>query len=648
MTAANALKRLAIAIVAACAAGAGALGVASFLISADSAREAVNTEIRDAIGLEPAMRGPAKISFFPSGSLELGEVILDDGNGRPALSAERLIVRLRTLPLLAGRIEISEITLDRPQISVNIDENGESNWAPLLASLARALGPNGSRGTRGLSFSQVNISGGTMIVRDAVHELTEKLASLDLSLALPSMTRGFAATGRFSWRGEDVDTALSFGDFYAALSGDVSTLKLRLAGAPMKIAFDGVMSGDPSLKIDGALAVDAPSLRDAMRWTGEQPLPGGGFGRFILKAKTNVVGGTIALSSVNLSLDGNLAEGVLSYASTGRRTWQGTLAVDALDLTPYVSTARLVTANSRDWDRVPIMLEGLTGFDLDLRLSAARVSIGNAKLGRTAIAANLRGGRLVVTIGESQAFNGVITGSIALANSEPGADFKADMLFNNVDLDSCLSALFGTRRLEGKGHVAVTIEGSGPNVFALTRTLNGTATINAHNGALAGVNVEQLLRRLERRPLSGSGDFRTGRTPYDKLSIGLGVSEGIVSVESVSFDGPTVRVGMAGSASIPTRELDLKGTAGLVSGATEGEPGFELPFVIQGSWDDPIMLPDAQSLIRRSGAAAPLLNALSNRKTRDQVRSAIEKLTGGSPAARPASDPGPQAAPSPQ
>jgi AsmA protein len=38
------------------------------------------------------------------------------------------------------------------------------------------------------------------------------------------------------------------------------------------------------------------------------------------------------------------------------------------------------------------------------------------------------------------------------------------------------------------------------------------------------------------------------------------------------------------------------------------------------------MLPDAQSLIRRSGSAAPLLEAVKDRKTRDQVRSVIERL----------------------
>jgi len=99
-----------------------------------------------------------------------------------------------------------------------------------------------------------------------------------------------------------------------------------------------------------------------------------------LKAKTDLVGESIALSSVNIELDGNTAEGVLTYAADGRRTLQGTLAADNLDVTPYLSTIRLMAGNAPRLDRMPIRLDGFNNFDLDLRLSAARVTIGNASL----------------------------------------------------------------------------------------------------------------------------------------------------------------------------------------------------------------------------------------------------------------------------
>ncbi|MGB7256862.1 MAG: AsmA family protein, partial [Pseudolabrys sp.] len=72
--------------------------------------------------------------------------------------------------------------------------------------------------------------------------------------------------------------------------------------------------------------------------------------------------------------------------------------------------------------------------------------------------------------------------------------------------------------------------------------------------------------------------------------------------------------------------------------AKQTSPAFELPFIVQGSWDDPMMLPDVEALIRRSDAAAPLLNAVRSRNPRDAVRSAIERLTGTPAAAIPTAD----------
>jgi AsmA protein len=85
-----------------------------------------------------------------------------------------------------------------------------------------------------------------------------------------------------------------------------------------------------------------------------------------------------------------------------------------------------------------------------------------------------------------------------------------------------------------------------------------------------------------------------------------------------------VRLVVEGQASVPMRDLDLKGVATLVSSATADE--FVLPFIVQGEWDDPIMLPDPQSLIRHSGAAAPVLDALKGHTAGEAVRSVIDQL----------------------
>jgi AsmA protein len=632
VAAAVGIKRLGFAAAVVAAAAVAALVILPWLLPAEAVRKAVQAEIRAVTGLDPVLRGEASVSLFPAGAVSFDDVMLGANTGAPALTAEHVVARLRFFPLLIGRIEIADVSLIRPTIAIIFNDDRSSNWSDHIETLARNLksGPD-----RPASFSEIRITDGTVILRDEAYKILETISNVEMALAWPSISRSFAATGRFAWHDEPIDATVSLTDFAAALLGERSGLKLRLAGAPLKLAFDGYISHRPTLKMEGTLATYAVSLRDTLRWAGQHTPPGGGFGRFALKAQTNVVGGTISLSGVNIELDGNTGEGVLTF--DGRQSLQGTLAAEGLDLTPYVSAVRLLAAGERGWDSKPMALDGLDGLQLDLRLSAARVNVANVKLGRTAVAANLRDGNLAVAIGESQAFGGVVRGTFGLAKSSAGTDFKAQLQFADVDLEQCLGEMFGIRRLEGKGNLGFAIDSSGRSVYDLTKGLNGTASLASRKGAIAGFNVEQLLKRIERRPLSGGGEFRTGKTPYETLVVNLRITQGMANVEDVRMEGPSVGLALAGSASIPERDLDLRGTASLLAISTSGTaaPAFELPFMVQGSWDDPIILPDPQSRIQRSGAAQPILDAVRSRSLRDPVRSAIERLTGAAPAETP-------------
>jgi AsmA protein len=629
--------RLSLVVAAVFAAGIAALLGAPALIPADTVRQAIIANVRAVTGLEPTIRGDVAVSLFPRATVSFSDIALGD-DPSPALAADRLTAKLKMLPLLLGRIEPADVSLTRPRLLVALEPDGRSNWSGLMATLARTLKPGAQQAERVLSFSEIRMTNGTITVTDAARGISEELSAVELSLAWPSIARSFGATGRFTWRGEAFDASANAGDLFAALSGERSGLKIRLAGAPFKLAFDGSMSQRPSLKLEGMLGLDGRSLREAVRWTGHQGLPGGGFGPFALKAQATMTGGMAAFSGVNIEVDGNIAEGVMGLSTEPRVAVKGTLAADALDFTPYLSTFEVLRSTERDWSRGPIAIDGLSGFDLDLRLSAARVSVASARLGRTGVAANLRDGKLTLAIGEAQAYGGVLKGALVLSKSPAGADIKSQLQFADVDLESCLGELFAIRRLEGRGNLGLSVEATGDSVMALTRTLSGSANLTARQGAIAGFNAEQLLKRLEQRPLSMGGDFRRGRTPFDKLTATLKIAQGTASVEELLVEGGAVRLALGGSASIPARDLDLKGTAALVSAAANAAPVFELPFVVQGPWDDPIMLPDAQSLIRRSGAAAPLLEAVRDRKTRDSIRSVIDQLDRDgivTPASRP-------------
>ena len=225
-------------------------------------------------------------------------------------------------------------------------------------------------------------------------------------------------------------------------------------------------------------------------------------------------------------------------------------------------------------------------------------------------------------------YGGIVKGSFGIAHSEAVADVKAQFQFTDVDLQACASDLFGVSKLTGRGNLSVALEASGSSPFGLAQSLDGTATLTGHDGAIVGFDAEKLLKRLQRQPLSGAGSFRSGQTPYDNLTISVRFADGIATAEDIRVEGPATRVTLTGTASVPQREYDMKGVASLTS-AANAPPGFDLPFVVQGPWDDPLIFPDPESLIRRSPASAPLLDAVKDRKTRDAVRSVLERFTGG-------------------
>ena len=259
------------------------------------------------------------------------------------------------------------------------------------------------------------------------------------------------------------------------------------------------------------LAADTPSLRDACAGPPHRaPTPGGGFQRFALKAQTNVVGAQHRAVEGQLELDGNAGEGVLTFAADGRQTLQGTLAVERAR--PHALYVGVPPAHRRaDWSRLPLELDALSGIDVDLR------HVGGAGHARRLQARPHRGRRqsarrqLTLAIGESQAFGGVIKGSLALAKSTAGADLKAQLQFTEVDARPDASAPLRRPPDRRHGRYRRRVDGTGGSIYELTKALNGTVTLASRKGAITGFNVEQLLKRLERNPLAvRGGDFRGG------------------------------------------------------------------------------------------------------------------------------------------
>jgi AsmA protein len=133
------------------------------------------------------------------------------------------------------------------------------------------------------------------------------------------------------------------------------------------------------------------------------------------------------------------------------------------------------------------------------------------------------------------------------------------------------------------------------------------AALTGRQGALTGINVEQLLRRLERRPLSGRQRIPQ-RAHAVRQDCRCRCGSRTAPRRSNRPRSKARRERCTGGLGLrsPPRDLDLKGIASLFAAPRDRRPApFELPFVVQGPWDDPLMLPDPEILIRRSARPLP-------------------------------------------
>jgi len=173
----------------------------------------------------------------------------------------------------------------------------------------------------------------------------------------------------------------------------------------------------------------------------------------------------------------------------------------------------------------------------------------------------------------------------------------------------------------------------------LTRTLAGTVERHGPGRRVSrAINVEQVLRRLERAPVVRAATCATGRTPFDRLNIVLKIANGAVNVEDASVDGAAVKIALyRRGPSIPgPADPRPQGQRQPAQTGRTTSPSNCL-FVVNGNLGRPPfpMAPTRRALIRplRGGRPAPRRGARQEDPRRG-CAPALERLSGARPGRR--------------
>lgn len=342
-----------------------------------------------------------------------------------------------------------------------------------------------------------------------------------------------------------------------------AAVDLKISGPLLKLQLSGNLSSKKGVQISAdAAEFKTHNLKAVLAWLGVHPIKSRGLKEFEATGNLTWNGSSVAFDQAQFAIDGNQANGRLSFSFDPRRpAVEGTLAFQDLKLNAYLNDdadqtntthplTRLWTALQKTCanDTLPL---GLKHVDADLRLSTKSLQLSGIELGR--------GAAVVI------AKDGVLKSDLADINLAIGAKGRAHVSidvtgflpryvlrgnFQQVDLGGASSHWLGKPIVDGVADMTFDLAAQGQDNKALIKTLSGPIVVSAQNSASIPIDVVQLFNQTKQTPNDGWGNFEGGFTALKNLSVELMSSRGALTTKSV-------KANIDGNALIATGTLKL-------------------------------------------------------------------------------------------
>ena len=209
--------------------------LAPFFVDWAGYRSAFEREASRILGQPVRVEGTAKARILPFPSVTFSNVVIDGPDGIPAARIAAFSMDAELAPFLSGEVLIFDMRVERPDVRLQLAENGTLLWA-----LPQSDVLNGNT----VALENVNVSEGRMTV-ERVGQPSLLFDGVNGKVSAQSLSGPWIADGRFIHGVTTYDARLSTG---AKEAGE--TLRLRLALAPQggfyEASFDGQFGAENS------------------------------------------------------------------------------------------------------------------------------------------------------------------------------------------------------------------------------------------------------------------------------------------------------------------------------------------------------------------------------------------------------------------
>lgn len=514
-----------------------------FLIDLNKYQEQYRPLIEQALNRKVTLHD-IRLTVWPRiGARIRGFAIQDD----PALrtgsfaSLDSLDVGVRLMPLLSGKIEVEEITLREPVITVLKNKQGVLNVSTLGAPARPAPEkPEPAEGPREggplkalalLAVDRVGIAHGTLTYRDESAPMPVEYAIRDLELLLRSVRLGqtptLHVTATLQPYNLPITVAAAAGPLVESVDFEHIDLDVTLGKMPLSLKggaaaghFHGLLTSPAINTKDLPLALPLTKpivVKDLSMGVDADYPPKPGLAP--LKMVTvNAFRATVGLGNSSLGLTGSLKDGRLAITAISK-------LINTADLPVAVPTKK------------PIEIR-----DLDV---TAEVTDQRAAVSRLAL----------------QVLGGHVTGQAGIHLGRADPPFEAELVMKGLQLGPAVDAFATDKALvSGTASADLALAGTGFAMADLTRALTGTGHLIVKDARLEGVNLtHEVLRAFKIVGLSGE-DVKA--TAFSIVEGDFSIQQGAVRLQRFVADSHDFQATAAGTIGFD-HTLNVKATLAL-------------------------------------------------------------------------------------
>ena len=501
-----------------------------------------------------------KFVVFPRIRVELSEVVIHDPqSAQVVLTAKRVDLVLRFLPLLKKQIIGKRLLIEEPRLTLRRNERGRWNILDGVNGQADTDQQTMALMARTFMVRQAKLVNGTITVTDAarpdgVRSITLEHVEFDITIR---PEQGIA----------DVHVAMSHqgthGVSRVSLDGGI-----KQAEHPIALSSDDVGEPVPGLQFDGHIDAADIKVRDAADFLGPRPVSDHLQGALNLRSAVRVIPGVAGYDMVLSDMSAHLNEitltgnGSLAGVLTPQPTFSVTFASSLVTLPQLLKTISpewvhpqlpAVLAERRIDGKVQVVKATLTGSTATgPQLSATgefHVQEGHALIGRDHVAATdlaavilvetgrVRISKIAGNYGTMQLTDG--KAEVSFLDAGPWLDLEMTSEMRAASLVEFLSKTVKAERMAQVFAGVRDAEGTAVATFRLLGPLNQPGGITFAGGEITARHISLNHPALPERMTGLQGRFvlADGATQLDQVAGNLGGT--VVQVQGTITGGPT-------------------------------------------------------------------------------------------------------------